>query len=86
MNERNDRELLREYVTSGSDDAFAELVTRYVALIYSSALRQVGDPFLADEVTQAVFIILARKADRLKQETLLAGWLFQTTRFALQTR
>ena len=82
MNERNDSDLLREYVTSGSDDAFATLVSRYVGLIYSSALRQVSDPFLAEEITQAVFIILARKAHRLKPGTILSGWLFQTTRFA----
>ncbi len=82
MNERTDTELLQDYVRSGSDDAFATLVSRYVGMIYSSALRQIGDPFLAEEITQAVFIILARKAHRLKPGTILSGWLFQTTRFA----
>ena len=82
MNDRTDTELLREYVTSGSDNAFAALVSRYLGLIYSSALRQVRDPSLAEEIAQAVFIILARKAHRLKPGTILSGWLFQTTRFA----
>ena len=82
MNDRTDTELLREYVTSGSDNAFAALVSRYFGLIYSSALRQVRDPSLAEEIAQAVFIILARKAHRLKPGTILSGWLFQTTRFA----
>jgi RNA polymerase sigma factor (sigma-70 family) len=82
VNDRTDTDLLREYVVSGSDDAFTALVSRYLDLIYSSALRQVRDPALAEEIAQAVFIILARKAHQLKPGTVLSGWLFQTTRFA----
>jgi DNA-directed RNA polymerase specialized sigma24 family protein len=50
-----DAELLREYVTSGSDVAFAELVDRYVDFVYSTARRQLGNAQLAEEVAQAVF-------------------------------
>ncbi len=56
-----DMDLVRAYA-GGSDLAFETLVSRHIGLIYSSALRQTRDPQLAEEITQAVFTILARKA------------------------
>ena len=77
----DDMELLREYAQNKSETAFGALVTRHVNLVYSVALRQVRDPLLAEEVTQIVFIILARKAASLKPATILSGWLCRTARF-----
>jgi RNA polymerase sigma factor (sigma-70 family) len=82
MQVMDDMALLREYASRRSDDAFAELVSRRVNFVHSAALRQVGDPHLAEEVTQAVFIILAQKAGKISDKTILTGWLFRTTRFA----
>src|ERR1035438_2151107 len=77
-----DMELLREYATRHSEQAFATLVSRHLSLVYSSALRQVRDPHLAEEITQAVFIIFARKTGSLGPKPILPGWLYRTTRFA----
>jgi RNA polymerase sigma factor (sigma-70 family) len=81
MDAMDDSELLRVYATERSETAFAALVQRHIHFVYSSALRQVHQAHLAEEVTQAVFIILARKAARLRRGTILAGWLFNTARF-----
>jgi DNA-directed RNA polymerase specialized sigma24 family protein len=77
----DDMALLREYARRNSEEAFAALVSRHVNLVYSVALRQVCDPHLAEEITQAVFIILARKTKSLNAKTILPGWLCRTTRY-----
>lgn len=78
----NDYQLLREYAESGSEPAFTQLVERHKNLVHASALRQTGDHGLAEEVTQAVFVVLARKAATLGPAVVLSGWLFRATRFA----
>jgi RNA polymerase sigma factor (sigma-70 family) len=61
--------------------AFTELVQRHIALVYSVARRCTGNDGDAQDVTQAVFILLARRAAGLRERTLLPGWLYETTRF-----
>jgi uncharacterized protein (TIGR03435 family) len=77
----DDMALVREYVARNSENAFAAIVSRYVNLVHSAALRQVGDPNLAEEITQTVFIILARKAATLDSKTVLPSWLYRTANF-----
>src|SRR4051794_18448972 len=74
----DDLELLRNYAIRGLETAFAELVKRHVDLVYATALRRVTNAHLAEEVTQAVFLILSRKARTLSRETVVAGWLYRT--------
>ena len=78
----DDMALVREYAASQSETAFETLVSRHINLVYSAALRQVRDPHLAEEISQAAFVILARKAGSLGSKTILSGWLYRTARFA----
>ena len=78
----DDQNLLAEYARSGSDAAFRELVARFVDLVYSTALRLVeGDTHQAEDVTQTVFVDLARQARTLSREVRLGGWLHRHTCF-----
>jgi RNA polymerase sigma factor (sigma-70 family) len=78
-----DSELLRRFAKTNSEDAFAELVKRYVNLVYSAALRQVnGDAHLAQDVAQTVFTDLAHKVDSLSRRETLTGWLYTSAHFA----
>src|SRR3954464_698005 len=80
MQDAHDMDLLRQYAQRNSDEAFATLVARHVNMVYSAALRKTGNPHAAEEITQAVFVILAKKAGSLRNETILPGWLYQTAR------
>jgi RNA polymerase sigma factor (sigma-70 family) len=80
MQSVDDSVLLRQYSENHSDEAFAALVTRHINLVYSVAVRSIHDPHLAEEVVQAVFTILAKKAKQLHHDKALSSWLFQTTR------
>lgn len=80
MAETDDLTLLRDFAKTSSETAFAALVERHLSLVYSTALRYLGKPDAAEEATQAVFIILARKARVLGPRTILPGWLHHTTR------
>src|SRR6188474_317408 len=79
----DDAQLLRRYADEKSETAFAELVRRYLNLVYSAALRQVGgDAHRAQDVAQVVFSTLAQKAASLTGHPVLAGWLYTATQHA----
>src|SRR5271155_5107773 len=78
----NDIELLRRYCGDHSEEAFSELVRRHIDWVYSVCRRQMRDADLAEDVTQVVFMTLARKASDLSQSVSISGWLFTTARYA----
>jgi RNA polymerase sigma factor (sigma-70 family) len=81
MPEMNDMDLVRAYAKCNSESAFSELVQRHINLVYSVAMRYVGNAQDAQDMTQAVFIILAKKSAGLRDKTVITGWLYETTRF-----
>jgi RNA polymerase sigma factor (sigma-70 family) len=85
MQELDDIALLREYVERDSEEAFAEIIKRHVNKVYSVALRHTGNPLQAEEITQAVFVILAQKSRHLGRRVILSGWLYQTARLTAVT-
>src|ERR1700683_5357771 len=76
----NDSELLRQYVTHRSEDAFRALIDQYVKMVYSSCWRQLRDRHLSEDATQAVFVLLSQKAGAIRHSNL-AGWLLTTARY-----
>jgi len=85
MPEQDDISLLKEFVERNSQEAFATLVSRNVSKVYSIALRQTHNPDQAEEITQAVFVILAQKSRSVCKRPILAGWLHETTRLTAVT-
>ena len=85
MQELDDIRLLRRYVDDNSEEAFAGLVTRHINKVYSVALRHTRNPHQAEEITQVVFVILAKKARGLGRSVVLSGWLYQTARLTSVT-
>jgi RNA polymerase sigma factor (sigma-70 family) len=78
-----DHDLLAEFKHGGNAAAMDQLVRRHVDSVYAAAKRQVHDPHLAEDITQAVFIMLFRKAKTIRSDVKLTRWLFAATRYAV---
>jgi len=78
-----DAELLRRYSRQHDERAFAELVQRHLGLVYAAALRRTGGHVhFAEDISQKVFVELARRAAQLDGHTALVGWLYRCARNA----
>jgi RNA polymerase sigma factor (sigma-70 family) len=80
MTTKTDRELLVAWRETGDESAFAELVARHRQMVYRTSLRMLGNIHDTEDAVQAVFVVLAQKADRLQREGSLGGWLHTVTR------
>jgi RNA polymerase sigma factor (sigma-70 family) len=78
----SDLDLLNRYVEGRDEVAFTELVRRHASMVYGAALRQTGNPHQAQEVTQAVFLLLVRKAPGMNDSVVLGSWLFRAAQYA----
>jgi RNA polymerase sigma factor (sigma-70 family) len=82
MSPHDDVELLNSWRQHGDRQAIDQLVRRHIHFVYASARRQVADPHLAEDVTQAVFMLLVTKSPRLPSPAALSVWLHNATRYA----
>jgi RNA polymerase sigma factor (sigma-70 family) len=78
-NAPNDRELLSRFV-AGDQAAFAAIVDRHGPMLRGCCRRWVDDADLADDVLQATFVVLARKAGSIRRRDSLAAWLYGVAR------
>jgi RNA polymerase sigma factor (sigma-70 family) len=79
--ETDDSILLNAYVRDGDGDAFGRLVERHTDFVYAAAMRQSGNGAAAQDITQAVFLLLSQRAGSVKSPGSLKGWLFTATRY-----
>jgi RNA polymerase sigma factor (sigma-70 family) len=75
---KSDGELVQEYAVQRCDDSFAELVRRHGQMVRKTCQRITGSEHDADDLTQAVFTLLASHAPALVDHTSLGGWLYRT--------
>ncbi len=73
---RSDRQLLDDFSTRRDETAFEELVRRHGPLVLGVCRRILNDPADAEDAFQATFLVLVRKAHRIRKRTSVASWLY----------
>jgi RNA polymerase sigma factor (sigma-70 family) len=83
----NDRDLLWQFHAEGDEDAFAEIVRRHGPMLLRMSQRVLRNGHDAEDITQAAFLLLARKATTVRWQDSVAGWLYQTAyRLSMKAR
>jgi RNA polymerase sigma factor (sigma-70 family) len=75
-----DAELLERFVRAGDEIAFAELVRRHGPLVLGVCRRSLQCVHDAEDVFQATFLLLARKARSIRKKKSVASWLYGVAR------
>ena len=76
--EASDQDLVEEYAATRSAEVFNRIVERHGPMVLHTSHRLVGNWHDAEDVTQAVFLVLAQRASSVK--STLAGWLYKVAR------
>ena len=80
--QKTDKELLARFIQSSDETAVDELVKRYTPMVFRTGYRVLLDVHEANDVAQATFIVLIKKADSLKSVSNLGTWLHTVARNA----
>lgn len=76
---RRDAELVARFASGGRDaaeEAFRTLVDRHGPMVWGVCRRVLADRHEAEDAFQATFLLLARKAPRIRRPELLGNWLY----------
>jgi RNA polymerase sigma-70 factor (ECF subfamily) len=77
LQKASDAVLIGQYAAHGDTDSFAELVDRYGRVVLGVGKRVLGSQADAEDVFQATFMVLARKAGQLDNQAPLGHWLYR---------
>ena len=82
-----DGELLAHYLVEGDETAFGILVHRHGPMVLSTCRRLLGDWHSAEDAFQATFLVLARRAVRIRKRASVGTWLYGVARrIAVRTK
>jgi RNA polymerase sigma factor (sigma-70 family) len=76
----SDRELLRRFAADRDQAAFAAVVARHTAMVLGVCRRTLPRSCDPEDACQAVFLLLAQKAARVRWQASAAGWLYTAAR------
>ncbi len=80
LSDHDDHQLLERFADHGDESAFAALVDRHGGMLLGVCRRLLGDSALAEDVVQATFLVLARKARSIRRRESVASWLYSVAR------
>jgi RNA polymerase sigma factor (sigma-70 family) len=78
--EPSDRQLLERFADQGDEEAFAAVVRRHGPMVLGVCRRVLHHSHDADDAFQATFLLLVRKAGRLRWPDALSPWLYGVAR------